>query len=114
MRTIALAASIFTTALVVSTATPAHAQSTTAYRATLATATTGASTAIAGGMLWRCNGADCASSSSASRPSIVCETAVKRVGRFESFSVSGTAFDAAALAKCNAKAKGGPTAIAVK
>lgn len=38
------------------------------------------------------------------RPNIVCELVVKRVGALSSFSAGGKAFDADALAKCNARA----------
>ncbi|CAN5512833.1 hypothetical protein BH10PSE14_BH10PSE14_23590 [soil metagenome] len=39
------------------------------------------------------------------RPNILCELVVKRVGALTSFSAGGKAFDAEALAKCNARAK---------
>lgn len=38
------------------------------------------------------------------RPNILCELVVKRVGALTSFSAGGKAFDAEALAKCNARA----------
>ena len=39
------------------------------------------------------------------RDSIQCELVARQAGKLASFSVAGAAFDAAALEKCNAKAK---------
>lgn len=39
------------------------------------------------------------------RDTIQCELVARQVGKLSSFSAAGTAFDAAALEKCNAKAK---------
>ena len=39
------------------------------------------------------------------RENVLCEMVVKRVGTLTSFSAGGKAFDADALAKCNARAK---------
>lgn len=39
------------------------------------------------------------------RDAIQCELVARQTGKLASFSVGGTAFDAAALDKCNAKAK---------
>jgi hypothetical protein len=81
----------------------AQAQSPT-YRAVPATAVAQASV-IADGVLWRCGSEGCLATNATSRPAIVCAQAVRKVGKLESFSVGTQAFDAEALAKCNAKAK---------
>jgi len=81
----------------------AQAQSPT-FRAVPATAVEQASV-IADGVLWRCGAEGCLATNANSRPAIVCAQAVRKVGKLESFSVGTQAFDAEALAKCNAKAK---------
>jgi hypothetical protein len=82
---------------------PAMAQS-PAYRAVPVTAAA-ADTVIADGVLWRCGDNGCTATNATSRPAIVCAQAVRKVGKLASFTVGTTAFDEAALAKCNAKAK---------
>ncbi|MBC6434867.1 hypothetical protein FM036_32820 [Nostoc sp. HG1] len=67
---------------------------------------------VVGETLWACGAAACTTTSATARPAIVCAQAVRKLGRLDSFSASGTVFDAAALATCNARAKGAPTAIA--
>lgn len=81
----------------------AQAQSPT-FRAVPATAVTTASV-IADGVLWRCGAEGCLATNASSRPAIICAQAVRKVGKLDSFSVGTQAFDAEALAKCNAKAK---------
>ena len=95
IRTLAIAASMLF-------ATAAGAQS--YYSVTPAAAPTKASV-ITGGMLWKCDGGACTAGRGSSRDAIVCEQVVKRVGTLTNFSANGAAFDAAALAKCNARAK---------
>ena len=91
---IAFAASLFATA--------ANAQG--FYSATPTTAPSKASM-ITGGMMWKCGGGVCTAAKGTSRDAIVCEQVVKRVGALTTFSANGVAFDEAALAKCNARAK---------
>lgn len=56
--------------------------------------------------VWKCgDGACAASTKSTSRDAIMCELVVREVGALSSFSAGTTAFDAAALEKCNARAK---------
>lgn len=83
---------------------PAQAQS-PAYRAVPATAVAANDTVIADGVLWRCGSEGCVATNATSRPAIVCAQAARKVGKLTSFSVGTQAFDEAALAKCNAKAK---------
>jgi hypothetical protein len=85
------------------TATPAFAQrGGPDYRLTTAAPMSG--TAVAGDTLWRCDATGCSASASTSRPAVTCAQAAKKVGRLDSFSFRGQAFDEAALAKCNEKA----------
>ena len=60
---------------------------------------------IAGDLLWKCDGAACSAPKTTSRDQIVCEQVVKHIGAVSTFSANGAAFDEAALAKCNARAK---------
>ena len=73
------------------------------YRLTLEQAASG--TKVARETLWRCGTEGCTASSGTSRPEITCAHAVREVGKVTSFSFKGEAFDADALAKCNAKAR---------
>jgi hypothetical protein len=82
---------------------PAHAQS-PAYRA-VPVAAASTSNVIADGVLWRCGSDGCTATNATSRPAIVCAQAVRKVGKLSSFTVGTVAFDEAALAKCNTKAK---------
>jgi hypothetical protein len=82
---------------------PAFAQS-PAYRA-VPVAVASNATVIADGVLWRCGDAGCTATNATSRPAVVCAQAVRKVGKLTSFTVGTVAFDEAALAKCNAKAK---------
>lgn len=94
---------LVTAAFTVLSVTPAMAQS-PAYRAVPVAAAANA-TVIADGVLWRCGDAGCTATNATSRPAIVCAQAVRKVGKLASFTVGAVAFDEAALAKCNAKAK---------
>jgi hypothetical protein len=95
------------TALILSmgAAIDAQAQS-PAYRAVPATVVAANDTVIADGVLWRCGSEGCVATNATSRPAIVCAQAARKVGKLTSFSVGTQPFDEAALAKCNAKAKG--------
>ena len=55
--------------------------------------------------VWKCGEGTCVASKATSRDSIMCELVVREVGTLQSFSANGTAFDADALAKCNARAR---------
>lgn len=73
------------------------------YRLTAEQLTTG--TKVARDVMWRCNDAGCTAANATSRPEIVCATAAREFGKLSSFNAKGEAFDAEALAKCNAKAR---------
>ena len=55
--------------------------------------------------IWSCDGPVCSAAKAAERDTFVCERIAGEVGALNAFAVGGAAFDAEALAKCNAKAK---------
>lgn len=75
------------------------------YRAVPAAAVSGTKI-VSDGLLWRCGADGCVATNATSRASIVCAQTAREVGKLERFSVNAEDFDAEALAKCNAKAKG--------
>ena len=106
VRTLPLIAAAFTTAvmLVGANAAPAYAQA-PSYRAVPAAPVQTAQNIVIGETLWKCAPGGCTASQASGRPAIVCELAARKVGKLDSFTVGTTPFDAAALAKCNLKAK---------
>jgi len=113
IRTVPLIAAAFGTSLMLfgANVAPAYAAA-PVYRAVPVAAVQTAENVIVGETLWKCAPAGCTTTSTTSRPAIICAQAAKKVGKLESFSVGTEAFDADALAKCNAKAKDAPTALA--
>lgn len=61
--------------------------------------------AVARDIVWTCDGQNCSAGASTSRAAIVCAVAVRELGALASFRAGSESFDAAALEKCNAKAK---------
>jgi hypothetical protein len=57
------------------------------------------------GVVWQCNDAGCAAPQTNSRPETVCGAFASKMGAVRSFIVAGRAFDAAALEKCNKRAR---------
>ena len=55
--------------------------------------------------VWKCKDGVCSAPKTPTQDKIMCERAVSRMGALSAFSVGGTAFDAAALEACNARAK---------
>ena len=94
---------IIAAALTLGLTAPAFAQAPT-YRLVPVTAAK-AGSVIVGDTLWACSTDGCTTGKATSRPAIVCEMAAKKVGKLASFTVNETAFDEAALAKCNTKAR---------
>jgi hypothetical protein len=76
-----------------------------AYRLIPAAAFETPKTVIVNDVLWKCGPAGCVAARANSRAAIVCAQAARKVGKLQSFAATGTAFDDAALAACNAKAK---------
>lgn len=66
---------------------------------------------IVRGLLFACEGAACAAGEGTSRPAIICASVAREFGPVTAFAAAGEAFDAAQLAKCNAKAKVDTTQI---
>jgi len=54
---------------------------------------------------WRCGAAGCVTTSDLSSPRIACAGLARRVGQLQSFASNGVPFGAAALARCNARAR---------
>ena len=104
-------ASVAATALTFGLAVPARAQA-PVYRAVPVTAVAKPSSVIVGDSLWACGSDGCTTSNATSRPAIVCAQVVKKLGKLDSFTGGSTAFDAAALAKCNERAKDMTSALA--
>ncbi len=82
----------------------ALAQNGAYYSATPATASAKAQF-IASATVWTCGGASCVASKGDSRDAIMCQLVARELGKLAAFTAGGTAFDAAALEKCNARAK---------
>lgn len=55
--------------------------------------------------VWKCRDSVCFAPRTLSQDKVMCERAAARIGALSAFSVGGTAFDAAALAACNARAR---------
>jgi hypothetical protein len=107
VRIVPLIAALFSASAMLAgiQASPAAAQA-PAFRAVPATPLTKAENVIVGELLWKCAPDGCIASNTGARPAIVCAQAARKVGKLDSFSAGTVAFDAEAMAKCNAKAKG--------
>lgn len=57
--------------------------------------------AIAGGVVWHCEGTECSAAKGRDRPLRVCSELSGKVGKIATFSAAGKALDEAKLAKCN-------------
>jgi hypothetical protein len=55
--------------------------------------------------VWKCDAGGCVAPRGNSRPVIDCSGLAREVGALRSFSVDGQAIEAAALEKCNARAR---------
>lgn len=67
---------------------------------------------VVGESLWARSGDSFRTASLSARPAIACAQVVQKLGAVTSFEVDGVALAADDLAKCNARAKGGATALA--
>jgi hypothetical protein len=74
------------------------------YRAEPATAPASARLVVRD-VVWRCGAGGCVAPRGNSRPVIDCSALARQVGTLRSFTVGGEALDAAALEKCNARAR---------
>lgn len=93
-----------TLSLVALTPAAALAQSGGYYAAT-AVAAPKKTSFITQNTIWKCQDGVCTAPKSPSQAKVMCERAVARIGALSAFSVGGTAFDAAALEACNARAR---------
>lgn len=67
---------------------------------------------IARDIAWTYSGGVFTGRTEQSRPMVLCQGLAKRTGRLDRFAVNGVAFGTEELAKCNAFAKDGGTALA--
>lgn len=105
-RFVAFAAAFGTTALLIlATTTPAFAQGSAGYRLIPATAPATGESLVASDVIWKRAGEGYVAPKANSRAAIVCAQAARKIGKVASFTADGEAFDEAALAKCNEKAK---------
>jgi hypothetical protein len=82
---------------------PAEAASTTPfYRAQLASPAAERTT-IADGVLWYCDGADCAAIKNRSKPWVTCKRLAKELGEVTQFTAGGKPLSAEEMEKCNAR-----------
>ncbi|QPQ54572.1 hypothetical protein IC614_09565 [Allosphingosinicella flava] len=58
-----------------------------------------------GGVIWQCGDTGCTAGATTSRPETVCASFARKMGAVSAFAAGGRDFDAAALEKCNARAK---------
>lgn len=113
VRTLAIVAAFAASALSLGVSVqPAYAQAPVVRAVTVAQLAP--KTLVAGETLWNCGTDGCTTRALTSRPAVACAQVTKQVGAVSSFSVGGAALSADELAKCNAKAKGGVTALASK
>lgn len=83
---------------------PAPALAQSYYSATPATAPAKASV-VTRSTVWKCGEGACGAPKAGSRDAIMCELLVREVGPVQRFAAGGAEFDAAALEKCNARAR---------
>lgn len=102
IRTLSVAAALLTSTLVLG-ATASHAQS--GYYTATPAATPTKTSFVARETVWTWRDTAYTARKGDSRDAIQCELAAKQAGKLTAFTAGGTAFDAAALDKCNAKAK---------
>jgi hypothetical protein len=105
-RIVAFAAAFGTSALLfLATTTPAFAQGSVGYQLVPVTAPASGEALVSSDVIWKRSGEGYVAPKANSRAAIVCAQAAKKVGKVASFTADGQAFDEAALAKCNEKAK---------
>ena len=105
-RLIALVAAAATSAaLFTATATPARAAGASDYYRAVPVAAPKRASVVTRGTLWKCQDGTCMAPRGSSRDAVVCELAVQRLGALSAFHANGSTFDAAALERCNARAK---------
>ena len=104
IRLLSLAAAALVSATLLAP-TVANAAEGGAYYAATPVATPSKTMLITSGTVWKWNETAYTANKGPQRENIMCELVAQRAGKLSAFSVAGTAFDAAALEKCNARAK---------
>lgn len=105
-RILAFVAAVGTsTLLFLATTSPAFAQGSAGYSIVPVVAPASGQPLISSDVIWKRLGGGYVAPKANSRPAIVCAQAAKKIGKVASFTAEGQAFDEAALAKCNEKAK---------
>ena len=103
IRTLAAAAVLASATLLAPMA--AHAADDNAYYAATPVAAPTKTVLITRGTLWKWNNTAFTAARGPQRDVIVCEMVAQRAGKLSAFTAAGQAFDADALAKCNARVK---------
>lgn len=103
-RIVSFAAAIATSVMLLS-ATAGNAQPTGGYYNATPIAAPSKASVITSGTLWKCADGVCSAKKSTQRDTIMCQLVVQRVGELSAFTAGEAAFDADALAKCNARAR---------
>ena len=98
-----LFALLLTAAAFVATATPAMASQ--AHFRAHPVAPASEARLVVRDTIFRCGEAGCAAARGSTRPEIVCSVLAREVGALASFSAGGRDFDAAALERCNRRAR---------
>lgn len=105
-RFVAFIAAVGTSAfLFLATASPSFAQGSVGYNIVPVVAPASGEALVSSDVIWKRSGEGYVAPQANSRPAIVCAQAAKKIGKVASFTAQGQAFDEAALAKCNEKAK---------
>jgi hypothetical protein len=105
-RFVAFAAAFGASALLfLATTTPAFAQGSVGYQLVPVTTPASGEALVSSDVIWKRAGEGYVAPKANSRAAIVCAQAAKKVGKVASFTADGQAFDDAALAKCNEKAR---------
>ena len=104
IRLLSLAAAALVSATLL-TPIAGHAADTGAYYSATPVATPSKTMLITSGTVWKWTDTAYVANKGPQREGIMCELVAQRAGKLSAFSVQGTAFDAAALEKCNARAK---------
>jgi hypothetical protein len=104
MKTLSLLAALSSVALA---GAPAAAQTTTAYYVAVPQAQPTKTAFVTRSAAWRYRGGAFVAAQAPERAQVLCQLVAENAGGLASFTVGGKAYDADALAKCNAKAKPG-------
>lgn len=103
-RIVSIAAALATSTMLLG-ATAGHAQPVGAYYAAVPAAVPAKASFVSHETVWTWRDNAYVARRGDSRDAIQCELVAKQAGKLTAFSAGGAAFDAAALDKCNAKAR---------